>query len=114
MRHVKSRDLEVEHLEGYLLEYGDMILLYALRYGMLAQYAVEHTVRAEEFQMAVVAEKGVDVFHMVGMIMRQKDALHVLHLHSIGGQPALKIFRTYAYIHDQAPFGGSDITAVAA
>lgn len=68
----------------------------------------------KKFDMLVIAQERVYIFHMVGMIVGQKDSLHMLHIDTVGGKSALYVFRSDSDIYDDAPFGRTDIAAVAA
>ena len=113
VHHLECQQREVADGERVFLVYGVVIVLDAVGDGMAAKQAVERTWRAEHLHVAVFAQKGVDVAHVIAVVVCKGYPLHGFHVYAVAVQLVDNMHHVHSRIDEESRCIVAEVGAVA-
>lgn len=110
---VEGCHFEVADAEGELLVDWRVVVLDAARDVVAAQDAVEGLGGAEDAQMAVAAQQGIDVADVVAVVVGETDSGHAVHRDAVAAQTLGHAGHLDSGVDQEASLTVADIGAVA-
>ena len=86
VRRLKGSELHARKKERYLLEDAHLVVLDAPRYVVMAQQAPHQAWSAIDAQMLVLAHQLVSIADVVGMVVSEHYAFHLLNVDAVSGK----------------------------
>lgn len=110
---LEGGDFKVADAEGEFLVDGRVVVLDPSRHVVAAEDAVEGLGGAEDAQMAVAAQQGVDVADVVAVVVGQADSGHSVHRDTVAAESVDNPRHFHSGVDQEATLAVADIGAVA-